>query len=252
MYSLNMYRCLSLVVYYLVSKLDAPISIHSNVECQNGEGWRYSLGFASVPAIMIILGAIFLPDTPSSLIERGQDEKAREELKKIRGTTDIEEEFKDLVAASESSKAVKHPWASLLKREYRPHFTIQYFPMSVIITRVCNFVTTLVAKVDKFGRRTLFLEGGVQMFLCQYSLHFVLQIVAICIYVYRFVWSWGPHASENFPLEVRSAAQSVNVSVNMIFTFAIAQILSFCQKLKEPLLKKLLASSKNILIGKNS
>lgn len=30
--------------------------------------------------------------------------------------------------------------------------------------------------------------------------------------------------SEIFPLEIRSAAQSINVSVNMIFTFIVAQV----------------------------
>nr|KYP39440.1 Sugar carrier protein C [Cajanus cajan] len=167
---------------------------------ENGEGWRYSLGFAAVPAIMIILGAIFLPDTPSSLIERGKEEEAKRELIKIRGTSDVEEEFKDLVAASESSKAVQHPWASLLTRHYRPHLTMAiaipafqqltgmnvitfYAPvlfktigfganaslMSAMITGGCNAVATLVsiASVDKFGRRTLFLLGGAQMFVCQ-------------------------------------------------------------------------------------
>ncbi|XLU50773.1 hypothetical protein S245_045587, partial [Arachis hypogaea] len=53
-------------------------------------------------------------------------------------------------------------------------------------------------------------------------------VVFICIYVGGFAWSWGPLGwlvpSEIFSLEVRSAAQSVNVSVNMIFTFAIAQV----------------------------
>ncbi|QHO59142.1 Sugar transport protein [Arachis hypogaea] len=82
---------------------------------ENGEGWRYSLGLAGVPAIMIIIGAMFLPDSPNSLIERGQAEKAKKELIKIRGTNDVDEEFKDLVAASEASKQVKHPWSSLFK-----------------------------------------------------------------------------------------------------------------------------------------
>lgn len=53
-------------------------------------------------------------------------------------------------------------------------------------------------------------------------------VIFICIYVAGFAWSWGPLGwlvpSEIFPLEVRSAAQSVNVSVNMIFTFGIAQV----------------------------
>lgn len=50
----------------------------------------------------------------------------------------------------------------------------------------------------------------------------------ICIYVAGFAWSWGPLGwlvpSEIFPLEIRSAAQSVNVSVNMLFTFFVAQV----------------------------
>ncbi|KAL2333894.1 hypothetical protein Fmac_015107 [Flemingia macrophylla] len=253
--------------------------VFSNME--NGEGWRYSLGFAAVPAIMIILGAIFLPDTPSSLIERGKDEEAKKELIKIRGTIDIEEELRDLIAASKSSKAVKHPWGSLLTRHYRPHLTMAiaipafqqltgmnvitfYAPvlfktigfganaslMSAMITGGCNAVATLVsiASVDKFGRRTLFLLGGAQMFICQMFITVAIAykfgidgnpgvlptwyatavVIAICVYVAGFAWSWGPLGwlvpSEIFPLEVRSAAQSINVSTNMIFTFAIAQI----------------------------
>ncbi|CAM6105050.1 unnamed protein product [Calypogeia fissa] len=49
----------------------------------------------------------------------------------------------------------------------------------------------------------------------------------ICIYVAAFAWSWGPLGwlvpSEVFPLEIRSAAQSVTVSVNFLFTFIIGQ-----------------------------
>ncbi|XLR22486.1 hypothetical protein HN51_068737 [Arachis hypogaea] len=235
---------------------------------ENGEGWHYSLGLAGVPAIIIIIGAMFLPDSPNSLIERGQAEKAKEELIKIRGTNDVDEEFKDLVAASEASKQVKHPWSSLLKSEYRPHLTMaiaipffqQFTGMNVItfyaslmssmITGGCNALATLVSifTVDKVGRRKLFLEGGAQMFICQLVIAaaigskfgtdgnpgvlpkwFALTVVVfICVYVAGFAWSWGPLGwlvpSEIFLLEVRSATQSVNVSVNMIFTFAIAQV----------------------------
>lgn len=56
----------------------------------------------------------------------------------------------------------------------------------------------------------------------------IVVVLFICIYVAGFAWSWGPLGwlvpSEIFPLEIRSAAQSINVSVNMIFTFIIAQI----------------------------
>lgn len=56
----------------------------------------------------------------------------------------------------------------------------------------------------------------------------VVVVLFICIYVSGFAWSWGPLGwlvpSEIFPLEIRSAAQSINVSVNMLFTFIIAQV----------------------------
>ena len=34
-------------------------------------GWRLSLGFAFVPASILFLGGVFLPDSPNSLLERG-------------------------------------------------------------------------------------------------------------------------------------------------------------------------------------
>ncbi|MCH98743.1 sugar carrier protein C-like [Trifolium medium] len=49
----------------------------------------------------------------------------------------------------------------------------------------------------------------------------------ICVYVSGFAWSWGPLGwlvpSEIFPLEIRSACQSITVGVNMTSTFFIAQ-----------------------------
>ena len=38
-------------------------------------GWRLSLGLAAVPATVLLLGGIFLHDTPNSLIERGHPEE---------------------------------------------------------------------------------------------------------------------------------------------------------------------------------
>ncbi|KAL6131815.1 hypothetical protein ACLB2K_070188 [Fragaria x ananassa] len=47
------------------------------------------------------------------------------------------------------------------------------------------------------------------------------------IYVAGYGWSWGPLGwlvpSEIFPLEIRSAGQSINVMVNFLFTFIVAQ-----------------------------
>ncbi|KAL8226907.1 hypothetical protein R6Q57_016739 [Mikania cordata] len=250
-------------------------------QIKGGWGWRLSLGGAIVPAMIFIVGSLTLSDTPNSLIQRGNLQEAKERLIKIRGIDNVDEEFNDLVEASEQSKKIKSPWFNLLKRKYRPQvfFAVVvpffqqltgmnvfmfYAPVlfktmgfgdnaslfSALITGVVNMVATIVSLllVDKFGRRFWFLEGGIQMLVCQAVIttaiaykfglngnpgelemwYSILVVIAICIYIAGFAWSWGPLGwlvpSEIFPLEIRSAAQSVNVSVNMICTFFIAQI----------------------------
>lgn len=55
----------------------------------------------------------------------------------------------------------------------------------------------------------------------------ILVVAVICLFVVAFGWSWGPLGwtipSEIFPLEIRSAGQSITVAVNLLFTFIIAQ-----------------------------
>ncbi|CAJ1948478.1 unnamed protein product [Sphenostylis stenocarpa] len=156
-------------------------------------GWRVSLGIGAVPAIMLSVGALFLGDTPNSLIERGKIEAAKKMLQRICGIDNVEEEFQDLVDATTAAKDVEHPWKNITQPKYRPQLTfcslvpffqqitsinvtMFYAPilfktlgfgndtslMSSVITGGVNVVATVVSifTVDKFGRRILFLEGA--------------------------------------------------------------------------------------------
>lgn len=127
--------------------------------------------------------------------------KPHNNFKKIRGVCNVDNEFDDIVSASESSKLVQHPWLSLLKRKYRPQLAfailmpalqqltgmnvITFYapvlfktigfqndasPMSVLITVIVNYCIAILVSiftVDRVGRRKLFLEGGIQMFIFQ-------------------------------------------------------------------------------------
>ncbi|KAL5209502.1 hypothetical protein ABZP36_005125 [Zizania latifolia] len=179
-----------------------------------GWGWRVSLGLAAVPACIIAVGSLFLPDTPNSLISRGLHEQARRVLRRIRGTDDIADEYDDLVAASEvscSSVTVRRrPWRDILERRYRPQLTMAvlipffqqltginvimfYAPvlfktiglggdaslMSAVITGLVNIVATFVsiAAVDSLGRRKLLFQGGCQMLVCQVIIGTLIGVV---------------------------------------------------------------------------
>ncbi|KAH3816091.1 proton myo-inositol cotransporter-like [Dreissena polymorpha] len=59
-------------------------------------GWRYMLGLAAIPSIVQMIGFIFLPESPRWLVANGMSEKARTVLVNIRGTSDIEDEMKEV------------------------------------------------------------------------------------------------------------------------------------------------------------
>ena len=161
---------------------------------KGGFGWRLSLGGAAVPAAIVTIGALALPETPNFMIERGKHDEAIAKLRRLRGVDDVDQEFNDIVSACEASKKVENPWRNLFKKKYRfsiPLFQgltginiiIFYMPvllhsvgfnynaalMSAVITGGVNVLATVVSiyGVDRWGRRFLFIEGGIQMLISQ-------------------------------------------------------------------------------------
>lgn len=111
-----------------------------------------------------------------------------------------------------------------------------------VVAAGSTFISMMI--VDKLGRRVLLMAGGIQMLVSQVMIgvvlatqlgdhggvskgYAILVLVLICVYIAGFEWSWGPLGwlipSEIFPLEIRSAGQSINVAVNFFFTVVSAQ-----------------------------
>lgn len=175
--------------------------INFGTEKIKGWGWRISLAMAAVPALILTLGAMFLPETPNSLIQRNNDhQKATIMLQRIRGTTDVQAELDDLVKASAISKTIDHPFQKIIQRKYRPQVVMAiaipffqqvtginviafYAPLlfrtiglgesasllSSVVIGAVGTVSTFISMmiVDRMGRRALFIIGGVQMFISQ-------------------------------------------------------------------------------------
>ena len=163
-------------------------------------GWRLSLGLAALPAFLMTVGGLFLPETPNSLVERGDKEKGRKVLEKIRGTDNVDAEFQDIVDASEFARAIEHPFKNIFEKRNRPQLVMAIFmPMFQILTGINSILfyapvlfqsmgfggnaalyssaitgavlasSTLIsmATVDRLGRRALLISGGIQMIICQ-------------------------------------------------------------------------------------
>ncbi|XP_039053176.1 sugar transport protein 5 isoform X2 [Hibiscus syriacus] len=239
------------------------------VTAKRSWGWRLSLGLAVVPAVIMTMGALFISDTPSSLIQRGKMEHARHSLRKVRGKDcDVEPEL-----------ANQEPFVTIFERQYRPHLVMSiaipffqqltginiiafYAPVlfqsvgfgndsaliAAIILGSVNLASIVVSAgvVDQFGRKFLFMEGGIQMFVSQVGVAVVLAVttgvsgtkeiskgyailvlVLMCMYAAGFGWSWGPLSwlvpSEIFPIKIRPTGQSISVAVNFATTFVLSQ-----------------------------
>jgi sugar porter (SP) family MFS transporter len=270
-FSLCLGALLATVVNYGAEKITA------------GWGWRLSLGLAAVPAVLLTVGALFLPETPNSLVQQGRDRgEVRALLKKIRGTEAVDAELDDIAAANNAVTKQSGGGGSGLRllltwRRYRPQLAMAvlipsftqltginaigfYAPvllrsigmgegaslLATIVLVIISSASTLASMftADRFGRRTLLLAGGAQMLVSEVLIGAVMAaklgdeggmskayamalLVLIGVYCTGFGWSWGPLSwlvpSEIFPLDVRSAGQSVSVASGFVFTILVAQ-----------------------------
>ncbi|CAO2035276.1 unnamed protein product, partial [Urochloa humidicola] len=166
-------------------------------------GWRVSLGLAGAPAIVIFVGALFLTDTPSSLVMRGRPEKARAALLRVRGAdADVDAELRDISKAVEVARQSEDGAFRRMatRRVYRPHLVLAvavpaFFQLTGVI--VLAFFAPLVFRtvgfgsnaalmgavingavnlgalllctlvIDRYGRKVLFMVGGIQMVIAQ-------------------------------------------------------------------------------------
>ena len=244
-------------------------------------GWRLSLGLAAAPASVILVGALLISDTPSSLLVRGRVEQARAALRRVRGAkADVDAELEGVARAVEAARANEEgAYRRILWRPHRPHLemavavpllqqltgviVIAFFSpvlfqtagfgsnaslMGAVILGAVNLGSTLVsiATVDRYGRRVLFLTGGLVMIACQVAVAWIMgslrgrdgesamarrysvAVLALtCVFSAAFGWSWGPLTwvipGEIFPVEIRSAGQGISVAVNLGATFVLTQ-----------------------------
>ncbi|PLR34996.1 MFS transporter [Chimaeribacter californicus] len=71
--------------------------------------WRWMLGVITIPALLLLIGVFFLPDSPRWLAARGSNEKARRVLEKLRDTS--EQAKRELDEIRESLKIKQSGWA---------------------------------------------------------------------------------------------------------------------------------------------
>lgn len=186
----------------------------------NGQmAWRWMFYACGVPAVLFLILAFFLPESPRWLMKAGKAEKAFPTLSKIGGETYARDEMKNIQATLDdvSEKvdfktlfkpmygavlligiyiAVFQQWSGLntVFNYAEEIFSAAGYGVSdtlfnIVITGSVNLIFTLVAMftVDKWGRKKLMIVGSVGLavnyILLGSAYYFQLQGVAVLILV---------------------------------------------------------------------
>lgn len=155
--------------------------------------WRWMLGIALVPSLVLLVGMYFMPETPRWLVSRGRDSDARDVLMRSRSEREAEDEIREI---KEVEREEEGGLSELTASWVRPalivaiglavfqqiigiNTIIYYAPTTLtnvgygnaaaiyanLIIGAINVLMTLVAirLIDRAGRKPLLLGGLVGM-----------------------------------------------------------------------------------------
>ena len=156
--------------------------------------WRLMLGLAVVPSLILLVGMIFMPETPRYLVSSGSDDEARDVLSDMREDHVVEQELDEIREVEEEEghatlRDVFAPWVrpalivaiglAVFQQLVGINTIIYYAPTTLtdvgygnagaiyanLAIGVLNVVMTLIAIriVDRVGRKPMLLGGLVGM-----------------------------------------------------------------------------------------
>ncbi|AEO99971.1 sugar porter family MFS transporter [Weizmannia coagulans] len=167
--------------------------------------WRWMLGFALIPGLLMLIGMLFLPESPRWLLKQGKEPEARTILNYMRKGHGVEEEIREIKQANELEKnqggfsEVKQAWVrpaliagiglAVFQQIIGCNTVLYYAPttftnvglgasaaiLGTVGIGIVNVIITAIAVliIDKVGRKPLLLIGNAGMSLAL----FVLGIV---------------------------------------------------------------------------
>jgi MFS transporter, SP family, xylose:H+ symportor len=229
MVSLNQFAIVTgmLVVYFVNYYIEGAGDFQWNVET----GWRWMFGSESIPALILLITLLFVPETPRWLYENNRKEKAREILTKVDGAQNAEREisqiekliniepvsYRELFAASLRPVLVIGVFLAVFQQITGINVFLYYAPeifksiagssmdaalLQTIVVGAVNLGSTILAiwLVDKAGRKPLMIIGsfgmGISLLAMGVASWFDQMgswlLLVMLVYIAAFALSLGP------------------------------------------------------------
>ncbi len=224
-------------------------------------GWRYMLASAAIPAALLFLFMLLVPDTPRYLVLKGRTGEARRLLNRLTDAATAEQTEREI----EASLVVPHErlfafgglvlfigiMLSVFQQFIGINAVLYYAPqmfenmgsstnaalLEAVLIGGANTVFTLVAffTIDRLGRKPLLIIGALVMAGAMLTLGTLFDVhqvgkwavVASVVYICGFAMSWGPCVwvllSEIYPNAIKGKAMAIAVAAQWISNFLVTQ-----------------------------
>jgi sugar porter (SP) family MFS transporter len=118
----------------------------------SAEAWRWMVGLAAVPAVLMFVGLLFLPESPRWLFGKGRDDEALDVMRRTRPAADIEDEAREIKDTIEAESAATY--RELLTPSLRPALRVGIGVP--VINQLCGvnaviYYTPTILKQSGFG-----------------------------------------------------------------------------------------------------
>ena len=80
----------------LMITIGIVVSYLADYGLSGARAWRWMFGVAAIPALILVIGLIFVPESPRWLMSRGLVERAREILRRIRQNSSVDAEISEI------------------------------------------------------------------------------------------------------------------------------------------------------------
>ncbi|KAA8646323.1 sugar porter family MFS transporter [Aspergillus tanneri] len=131
--------------------------------------WRFPLAFQTVPALLLVVGMFFMPESPRYLVEKERYEKAMRILKKLHfdGSNEewIQREYNEIKATINAEKAVMTPgWLAMFKvPQWRTRLfhgvAVQVFTQMTGVNVIGYYQTIIYNALGITGSRNILVAG---------------------------------------------------------------------------------------------
>lgn len=195
---------LTIVIGILITNL-----VNYSLADNGPDTWRWMFGLGAVPAVLFLIGVLWLPESPRYLMKAGQSDAAEKVLQKIGNQAFVQETMSNITTSLKGSSSPTY--RAVFDPSVRPAVMVgiglavfqQFCGINVVFNYtstifesvganldrqlfetvsigVVNLIFTLLAMrlVDKVGRRPLMLYGSIGLAALYLALSILLQTQA--------------------------------------------------------------------------